>query len=247
MQDLRIEFSRGPMAGETSRFDLGTVVVGREPRSEEPGQSLLVLRGADGAVSRNHALIYDRDGLVYLKNTGGNGTKVDGKLTFEETPLSPGSVISIGSNHEFTLDWQGAGLDSRSAKAREAKKKTTTKVASTGMLASPVVRSLLVVYLLGIAAVAVWLSWRGSLGAEVPDDWPRLGAAYESYQPEGVSEAEKARRARLAEAMLVRLRVLRTNERTKDVHRLCRELMRLDSDIESPLYRYGAKCLGKET
>lgn len=247
MQDLRIVFNRGPMAGESSRYDLGTVVVGREPRSEEPGQSLLVLRGADGAVSRNHALIYDRDGLVYLKNTGGNGTKVDGKLTLEETPLRPGAVIAIGDNHEFTLDWQGAGHDSRSARARDEGKRTTTKVASTGMLASPVVRSLLIVYLLGIAAVAVWLNWRASLGGEIADDWPKLDAAYEAYQPVGVSEAEKARRTRIAEAMLVRLRVLRTNERTRDVHRLCRELMRLDSDIESPLYRYGAKCLGRET
>jgi|GEM_PF-2462670 len=246
MQDLRIVFNSGPMAGETSRYDLGTVVIGREPRAEEPGQSLLVLRGADGAVSRNHATIFDREGLVYLNNTGGNGTRVDGKLVFEETPLSPGTVVSIGDNHAFKLDWQSAGQAQRDAKARETNKTTTTKVASSGMLASPVVRSLLIVYLLAIAAVAVWLNWRGSLGGEIPDDWPRLAAAYEAYQPAEVSEAEKARRARLAEAMLVRLRVLRTNERVDDVHSLCRELMRLDSDIESPLYRYGAKCLGRK-
>lgn len=242
MQDLRIVFTRGPMAGESSEYDLGTVIIGREPRPE-PGQEPLVLRGADSSVSRNHTVLIDRDGAVVLQNTGANGTRVDGVLVLEEAILKPGAVIRIGDNHDFTVDWQRAGQH-QPGKSQDAKPESVSRVASTGLLGSPLVRTLLVVYLLGIIAVAVWLNWRGGLGGQIQDDWPELSVAYEAYNAPGVDAAEKARRTRLAEAMLIRLRVFRANEREADIQRLCRELMRVDADIQSPLYRYGARCLG---
>jgi pSer/pThr/pTyr-binding forkhead associated (FHA) protein len=240
MQDLRIIFASGPMAGESSSYDLGSLLVGREP-NPDPDQRSLTLRGADGSVSRNHALIFDRDGDVVLQNSGTNGTSVNGKLILEEARLKPGDTITIGANHEFKVDWQLVG---NAARNDRNKKEKPAAVTSTGPLRSPLVRTLLVVYLLGIVAVALWFSWRGGAPKTIGDDWPELGAAYEAYEPANVDAKEKARRTRYAEAILVRLRVLRANERDEDVRRLCRELMRLDSDILSPLYRYGARCLG---
>lgn len=240
MQDLRIAFARGPMAGESSSHDLGALLIGREP-NPEAGQQSLMLRGADSSVSRNHALIFDRDGEVVLQNSGANGTAVNGKLVLEETQLKPGDTIAIGANHEFRVDWQLVGSAARNASDRKEK---SAPVTSSGPLRSPIVRTVLAVYLLGILAVALWFSWRGGAPEEITDDWPELGAAYKEYEPAGVDAKEKARRTRYAEAILVRLRVLRANERDEDVRRLCRELMRLDADIQSPLYRYGARCLG---
>jgi pSer/pThr/pTyr-binding forkhead associated (FHA) protein len=241
MQDVTIRFASGPMSGESGQYELGAVLLGREPRPE-PGQQSLVLRGADGSVSRSHALISDRDGKVVLTNISGNGTRVDGNLVMEEIVLKPGSTIAIGGNHEFGVEWQVVSGRERADQATGEKKQA--KVTSSGPLASPLVRALLAVYLVGLVAVAGWLSWRGDGRGDIGDDWPELARAYADYEAPGVDEEEKARRARLAQAMLVRLRVLRVNERDRDVEKLCREMMRIDADTRSPIYRYGAKCLG---
>jgi len=243
MQDLRIDFTDGPMAGESKRFDLGAVALGREPIAES-GQVVLTLRGADASVSRNHVVIVDNHGQVLLRNLSGNGTTVDGKLVLEEQLLKPGSIIRVGNSHEFTTDWQLVGTAQTLAN-QDAKKDNTPKVASQGMLGSPIVRALLAVYLLGIVAVAVWMSLRGEFATEIRDEWPTLSAAYEDYQPDGLTAPEKLRRTAIAESIIIRLRVHKSNERNASVQRLCRELMRLDADIQSPLYRYGAQCLGK--
>jgi hypothetical protein len=172
---------------------------------------------------------------------GANGTVVNGKLLQDEAVLKPGDVIEIGQSHEFRVDWTLVGTEAR---AKTDKKRESKPVTSSGALSSPLVRTLLAVYLCGIGAVALWFSWSSETGKQIADDWPALSAAYESYDSTDVDAKEKAKRARYAEAILVRLRVLRANERDDDVRRLCRELMRLDSDIRSPLYRYGALCLG---
>lgn len=241
MQALQISFIQGPMQGMSKHYDLGEVVIGREPRPE-PGQQALVLTGADGSVSRNHASLFDRDGQVVLRNISGNGTRVDGTLIIEEAILKPGAKIAIGSHHQFEVQWQLVGRQKQ--ESQDTKAPNAAKVASSGILASPVVRALVAVYLLAIIAVAGYLSWQGGRDTTIPDDWPALSAAYEAYQPEELDEAEKARREQIAKAILVRLRVLRANENNQAVKRLCRKLMRLDADIQSPIYRYGAQCLG---
>jgi pSer/pThr/pTyr-binding forkhead associated (FHA) protein len=241
MQALQIRFTQGPMQGTTKQYDLGYLLIGREPRPEVDQQAL-ILTGADGSVSRNHVALFDRDGQVILQNISGNGTRVDGTLIIEEAVLKPGAQITIGSHHQLEVKWQLVGRQKQEDK--DAKAPAATKAASSGLLASPVVRALLAVYLVAIIGVAAYLSWQGGRNASIPDDWPQLSAAYEAYQPTEISAAEKTRRANLAEALLVRLRVLRANERTYEVKRLCRVLMRLDADIQSPIYRYGATCLG---
>lgn len=241
MQDLQINFTQGNMAGEAMNYAVGSLVIGREPRPE-PGQEALTIVGADGSISRNHATLADRAGDVILHNHSGNGTQVNGSLVMDEAVLKPGDVIGLGSRHSFTVHWQLVGKQAGQEQA--SPKEKASSVASSGLLGSPVVRALLVVYLAAILAVAAYLGWRGDGGREIRDDWPQLQQDYEQYQPQGLDEAEKLRRAEMAEAMLVRLRVLRANNRDREVTRLCQELMRLDADIRSPIYRYGAKCLG---
>ncbi len=241
MRELSIEFKQGPMAGEFSRFDIGQLLIGREPRPE-PGQLSLVLRGAESSVSRNHALLEFRNGEVMLVNQGGNGTLVNGKLYTGETALKPGDTIGVGESHEFSVSWELVGQ----GQATPLPAKTNAAaVASSGPLSSPLVRAVLVVYLGVILAVAAWFGLKGEGHDILRDDWPALSEAYAEYQPPGADAAQKQRRTQLAQAAMVRLRVLRANERHNDVKRLCRELMRLDSDIASPLYRYGARCLGE--
>jgi hypothetical protein len=243
MQELQISFTAGPMSGQSSLHELGSLVLGREPRPG-PGQQALLLPGADSSMSRNHLLLFDRNGEVVLENLSGNGTRVNGKLVMEQAVLKPGANIDVGSHHSFRVQWELLGGQQPSTQEKVSAVKSASSVASSGLLGSPVVRTLLVVYIAAIIAVAGYLSWRGDRKGEIRDDWPELSAAYADYQPAGLEESEKARRAQLAEAILVRLRVLRANERKEAVERLCRELMRLDADIKSPVYLYGAKCLG---
>jgi hypothetical protein len=63
--------------------------------------------------------------------------------------------------------------------------------------------------------------------------------------PQGTSINDSARQGReMRAAVLVReLRALKTRGRGYEAEKICRELMSLDRDIDSPLYRYGARCL----
>ncbi len=162
MHDLHIQFTDGPMTGEHGQYELGSLVIGREPRPE-PGQLMIVLRGADPAVSRNHAIVLDVDGEVVLRNLSGNGTRVEGKVVMEEAVLQPGNSITVGQNHSFTVSWQVVG-QRQAAKQKLSAGDSAAEVASSGLLGSPIVRSLLAIYLLGIIGVAAWFGLRGDGG-----------------------------------------------------------------------------------
>lgn len=241
MHDVRLKFTKGPMASEVQRAELGSLLIGREPRATEADQETLFLRGADSSVSRNHAALHDRDGKVILENISGNGTKVDGKLSVDDMELQPGATIQIGSEHEFVIDWQVVRAQTSKS---SSDKSNEPAIGSSGMLASPVVRAILGIYLLGMIAVGLWFGMGAGGESEIKDDWPELAANYEKYNPEGLSEAVKIERQGQAQNMVIRLRVLRVNKQTADTKRVCREIMQLDADINSPLYRYGARCLG---
>ncbi|MFT4520721.1 MAG: hypothetical protein ACI9JM_003126 [Halioglobus sp.] len=241
MRDVRLKFTKGPMASEVHHAELGSLVIGREPRETQAEQATLMLRGADSSVSRNHAALHDRDGKIILENISGNGTTVDGKLTVDDIELQPNTTIGIGSDHVFTIDWQV--IRSQSVKSAQDKVNEPA-IGSSGMLASPVVRAVIGLYLLGMIVVGVWFGMGGAGDTKINDDWPDLVAKYEKYNPAGLSDVEKTARKGQAQDMVIRLRVLRVNEQENDAKRLCREIMQLDADVNSPLYRYGARCLG---
>ena len=240
MHDVVIRFTKGSMKGQVFQHTLGGLVIGRGPVADRD-QETLVLVGASESVSRSHTLLHDRDGEVIVENLGANGTKVDGKLNTDAVAITTGAKISIGSQHEFIVSWQLIGSQGES----EDTATTAETVGKSGLLASPMVRVILAVYILGIVGIAAYLSLAVGKGGNYQDDWPELAARYEAYQPEGLGAEQKAARASRAEAILVKLRVLKTNDQHREVKQLCRELMSLDSDIKSPMYQYGAKCLGE--
>lgn len=241
MHSVTLVFTQGPMKGESMQRDLGALTLGREPSALEPGQMTVLLRGADGSVSRNHATLLDEGGRVLLRNVSGNGTLVDGKLVLEDAVLRPGSKVKVGSSHEFVVEWQVVGAAASKEKSEGI---STSALMNAGPLASPVVRAVLVVYLGGLLAILAWLMLGSSGDLYVADDWPELEQAYASYETPTLSNEERARRLAFAQQTVSRVRVLRIKERSADVHKLCRELMSLEADINSPIYRYGAKCLG---
>ncbi len=241
MHSVTLVFTRGPMEGERAEYDLGALTFGREPSPQESGQVTMVLKGAESSISRNHATLLDSDEGVVLRNLSGNGTLVDGKLVLEDSVLKSGSTIRVGASHEFEVTWElVGGADA----GREESSISAGALVKAGPLASPVVRALLVVYLLGILGVVGWLMTRPADGTHVADDWPALEASYTQYVTENLDETVSAMRVEKAAAIVKQLRVLRIKGRTEDVNRLCRELMAMDADINSPIYRYGAKCLG---
>ncbi|MFK7977175.1 MAG: FHA domain-containing protein [Halioglobus sp.] len=239
MQDVLIRFKKGSMAGQIFQHTVGSLAIGREPQ-QEPGQESLVLVGAGDAVSRTHMLLLDDSGEMIVRNIGANGTKVNGKLVTESEKIESGATIAIGKHHEFSVSWQLVG----GRKVTKQKSEDIESVASSGMLGSPMVRAILGFYILSMVAVAAYLSIAAGSGSKYDDDWPELSAAYEDYQPANLTMDEKANRAEKAKSTLIQLRVLHMNDMDDDIKLLCRKLMHIDSDIHSPIYQYGAKCLG---
>lgn len=239
MQDVLIRFKNGSMAGQIFQHTVGSLAVGREPQPEA-GQESLVLVGADDAVSRTHMLLLDEIGEITVRNLGANGTKVNGKLVTESVKIESGAIIAIGKHHEFSVSWQLVG----GRKDKDSKTDDAESVASSGILGSPMVRAILGFYILSMVAVAAYLSISAGKNSKYDDEWPALSAAYEAYQPAALTIDEKNERAAEAKSALIQLRVLRTNDMEDDIKLLCRKLMHIDSDIHSPIYQYGAKCLG---
>ena len=234
MQDVTITFIAGPMTGSEAEFEVGEVLIGRMP-----GTGGLELKHASGSVSRVHAELVENNGELSLKNHSPNGTTVEGKLTLDVVAIHPGAEIQVGDNHTFQVNWVSFNPRSHDGK-KDDKSQAPQK---PGVLASPVVRSVIGVYMLGMVALAVWEADSGS-GNVIGNDWPRLEEAYASYHPEGVSPDVLAQRVIRAQTLVGKLRVFETLGRRDDAQTICREIMSLDSDIQSPLFQYGAACLG---
>jgi hypothetical protein len=235
MQDVTIRFTSGPMRDRELEFEVGRVVIGRLP-----GANGLELKGADTSVSREHAELVGAGGDVELRNLSPNGTKVDGKLVIDSVVLKPGAKVSVGSTHTFSVTWTAF----ETQVDRRPGKKASKPDAKKGPLSSPVVRAVIVVYLLGIVGVAIWLGVMGDEDSIASDDWPRLDAAYQVYQSGSMTNAERDLRLARAEVLVRELRALRTQGVDRRVNTICREMMRIDRDPGSPLYQYGAECLG---
>jgi len=216
-------------------FEVGRVNIGRLP-----GAGGLELKGADTSVSRSHAELVESGGDVELRNLSPNGTSVDGKLVIDSILLKPGAKVSVGNAHVFTVTWTSFETEAE----RRPGKKASMPDKKKGPLSSPVVQAVLLVYLLGIIGVAIWLGVMADTGNIAADDWPRLDAAYQEYQSNNLTDAERDLRRARAEALVRELRALRTQGVNRGVDSICREMMRIDRDTGSPLYQYGADCLG---
>ena len=235
MQDIEITFTGGPLKGRSAELEVGKVLIGRQP-----GAGGVELKGADTSVSRRHALLVDDGGDITVRNKSPNGTVVNGKLVLDQVVIKSGATIQIDV-FEFQLEWKTFGADTVIKKP----KTSSPDVLKKSALSSPILRAVLAVYLGGILLVGLWVALIPDDGL-ADDDWPTLVAAYQEYQGEEVSaEAWQAREMR-AQQLVRELRALRTRDpEGGNTERICRELMSIDGDVDSPLYRYGVRCLAE--
>lgn len=233
MQDVTFTFVSGPTAGVKVEREVGRVVIGRQP-----GEGGLELLNATQSVSRVHAEIVEQDGQVLLRNISPNGTRVDGKMILETLLLKPGMTLQIGDDHVFDLSWEV--FDQGKTRPRKQDRQDSK---GGGPLSSPVVRIVLLVYILGLIGVVIWATDSGE-EAQPGADWAQLAAEYADYRPAGISESEFDRRTERARKLILELSAVRKQNLYYEAEQICRELMSLDRDINSPLYQYGAACLG---
>lgn len=238
MKDVTIHVKAGALRGRSFECEVGRVVIGRQP--PEGG---FQLQGSDTSVSRVHAELVEDGPDIVLKNLSPNGSRVNGEVILESVVLQPQDEIGIGNQYVFVLDWAtftAAATDQK--KDTEADKES---LLTTGPLASPIVRAVLVVYLLGIVGVAGYFIFTGGEPAVAADVWPDLELAYTDYLQGSVPSEQAAERLRIAGNLVREVRSLKTRGLYREIQPMCRELMRLDEDTRSPVYRYGASCLGE--
>ena len=237
MQDVTITFTDGPLRGRTYEFEVGHIQIGRLP-----GNAGLELKGADTSVSRVHAELRERDGQIEVKNASPNGTMVNGKLILESVIIRPDAELKIGANHPFTVNWTTFEDYARADKTVEIK----AVPAAQGPMSSPIVRAVLGVYVLGMVVVGVWLMLSDDGGGAVADDWPTLMAAYSDFDVADMGDELRQSRTAKAESLVRELRLQEIQGYGRDAGTICRDLMSIDGDARSPVYQYGARCLGAQ-
>lgn len=159
-----IEFLEGPQAGETVRLSASTMRLGRAAECE--------IRVEDDFASRHHAdIVPEADGFVYV-NRSANGTRINGR-TVRKRRLRDGDLIEIGTlaKMRFVVHAQPTAVIGHAHDAHEALDDLLTDdeteapaprpKAAPSILMRPKVLAALGVYLVAIAAAAVWLStWK---------------------------------------------------------------------------------------
>lgn len=237
MQDVTITFTDGPLRGRAYEFEVGHVLVGRLP-----GKAGLELKGADTSVSRVHAEIHERDGEIEVRNKSPNGTIVNGKLILESVVIRPDAELKIGANHPFTVNWTTFEDYARADNTVQTK----AVPAAEGPMSSPIVRAVLGVYVLGMVVVGVWLMLADDGSGAFADDWPALMTEYEVYDSAGISDELRQSRTAKAERLVQELRLQKVQGYGRGAETICRDLMSIDGDSQSPVYQYGARCLGSQ-
>lgn len=120
--NFRLTVRKGPDAGQQHSLIAGTVTLGRDPLAD------VVIN--DPEVSRQHARLIRRGDEFQLQDLGStNGTFLDGqRLGGDPVPVTPGQVISMGTNVALVLEVEGeedtatviaAGVDEEEALGRE--------------------------------------------------------------------------------------------------------------------------------
>lgn len=120
--NYRLTVRKGPDTGQYHSLIADTVTLGRDPLAD------VVIN--DPEVSRQHARLIRRGDAFLLQDLGStNGTFLDGqRLGGELVPVTPGQVISMGTNVALVLEAEGeegtgtvlaSGVDEEEALGRE--------------------------------------------------------------------------------------------------------------------------------
>jgi Inner membrane component of T3SS, cytoplasmic domain len=223
---------KGPTAGSRIELELGRIEIGRDPGPDG------VLLPGDSQVSRLHGELREDQGRIVYRNLSPNGTLVDRAIVREERELSPGAEIRLGNDYLIEVQFRP-----RERPAKAAPQGESGALWRSGPLARPAVRVILVVYLVALVALAVILSLRGQ--PTILDQFAAVRQQYlASYRPAGIDpEVRKARLAR-ADRLVADLFALERAESWEGARLACRELMAVDGDPRSPVYRFAARHLG---
>ena len=234
---LSLMMRKGPMAGKRRDLDTAATTSGKIALGREPGFDGLILDG-DVTVSRRHGELLQDHGQLVFANLSANGTDVDGKLVMGRQALRPGAILKLGG-HEIEVQYQPQTSQPPPSDATEG------SVWSSGPLARPAVRVLLAVYLLAMLLFAVFLASRGDDSAVRAYRQAREVYTEEYLSaadlPKTVREARLAKADRLAQELEAHVR----GERWNLAEATCRELMTVDHDTDSPIYRFAARRLGE--
>jgi pSer/pThr/pTyr-binding forkhead associated (FHA) protein len=223
---------KGPIAGSRIELELGRVDIGRDPGPDG------VLLPGDSLVSRLHGELREDHGRIVYRNLSPNGTLVDRAIVREERELAPGAEIRLGNDYLIEVQFRP-----RERPAKAAPRGDSGNLWNSGPLARPAVRAILAVYLVALVVLAVFLSLRGQ--STILDQFAPVRHEYlASYRPAGIDpEAKKARLDR-ADRLVADLLALERAESWDAARLACRELMAIDGDPRSPIYRFAARRLG---
>ena len=233
---VTLEFKKGPKAGEQRRVDLRALSGNKLLLGREPGPGGMILDG-DVTVSRLHGELLEEQGQVVFVNHSANGTKVGDGFLMGSKALRPGEVLVLGS-HEIEV------LYLPSAASRQPANAAQGGVWQRGALARPPVRLLLAAYLLGLLSLTVFLGARGGSSSESHYREARGEYAERYLRVQGYSQAERAERLSRADRLTSELEAHIRAERWTLARDSCRELMALDKDTRSPIYRFAVRRLG---
>ena len=232
MKNVILLVRKGPTAGNRIELELGRVELGRDPGPDG------VLLPGDSQVSRLHGELREDQGRIVYRNLSPNGTLVDRAIVREERELTPGAEIRLGSDYLIEVQFRP-----RERPAKAAPQGEPGALWRSGPLARPAVRAVLAIYLIALVALVVFLSLHGE--PTVLDQFATTRREYlASYRPAGIDpEAKKARLAR-ADRLVTDLFALERTESWEGARLACRELMAVDGDPHSPIYRFAARHLG---
>jgi hypothetical protein len=208
---------QGPLKGKKVRFETNIVTIGR---SEEAN---ICLPG-DRSVSRIHAEVQLVDGHYVLKNRSNSGTFVNDKLV-EERQLVSGDRILIGELQllEFT---EISGLPG--ATGRKGIRSPKLLVGGA-------------VYLLLLAAMAVFLSTPSSLGKSIVggEQIQELVNRYTTYTSNlHLPKEEQDARVRVVEAYLRAGLIAQRQGQYAEARQIYLRLLEFARQRDNPLYQY---------
>jgi len=235
---MRIELTvrEGPLEGQKFSLDLGHALVGRSP-----GAGGVVLPG-DMLVALKHGELYEQGGKVVYRNLSPAGTLVDGKKVEGEQAVKSGAKLAFGNHHLLEIVFQSVAAGRRGHRPG-ASGQPTESAEGGGLLGKPLVRVLLVVYGVGILALVVFFSSRGS--GDLTADFAEVREEYSmNYSQEGTAEDEIQARLGRADALILQLEIVQRKKDWQQARKICRQLMALDSDPKSPVYQFAARQLG---
>jgi hypothetical protein len=223
---------KGPTAGSRIELELGRIELGRDPGPDG------VLLPGDSQVSRLHGELREDQGRIMYRNLSPNGTLIDRAIVHEERELAPGAEIRLGSDYLIEVQFRP-----RERPAKTAPQSESGAFWQSGPLARPVVRAVLAVYLTALVALVVFLSLRGQ--PTVLDQFAPARREYlASYRPAGIDPETKSARLARADRLVTELFALERAESWGGARLACREMMAIDGDPRSPVYRFAARHLG---